>query len=133
MLSYSRGGSKKRTSSTGSSRVSPASSPEKGSRYIPSPVRERVLERAGYQCEWTGTGGVRCSARAGLEIDHIRSYAKGGGRNEANLRVLCQAHNLFSAGREFGEAFMRGKIERAPASKDGEGEMSCSRVLFGTR
>ncbi len=127
--------------STGSAGVPPASSPEKVSmeektrpeetarretraappgapasrphlsRYIPSSVRERVLERAGYQCEWTGSGGVGCSARTGLEIDHIKSYAKGGGRGEANLRVLCQAHNLFSATREFGDAFRRGRIE----------------------
>ncbi len=82
-----------------------------GSRYIPSSVRERVLERACYQCEFTGTGGARCSARTGLEIDHIDPYAKGGGVGEENLRALCRAHNLFSAAREFGEEFMRGKIE----------------------
>ncbi len=121
---------------TGSAGVPPASSPEKVStekkkvvsrafqaplgaqasrlhlsRYIPSSVRERVLERACYQCEWTGPGGVRCSARTGLEIDHVDPYAKGGGVGEENLRALCQAHNLFSAAREFGEEFMRGKIE----------------------
>ena len=84
-----------------------------GSRYIPSAVRERVLERAGYQCEFTGTGGVRCTARAGLEIDHIEPYGKGGARRgEENLRALCQGHNLFSAAQEFGEDFMKGKIER---------------------
>ncbi len=82
-----------------------------GSRYIPSSVRERVLERACYQCEFTGTGGVRCSARTGLEIDHIHPYAKGGGVGEENLRALCRAHNLFSAAREFGQEFMKGKIE----------------------
>ena len=82
-----------------------------GSRYIPSSVRERVLERACYQCEFTGTGGVRCSSRTGLEIDHIDPYAKGGGEGEENLRALCRAHNLFSATQEFGVEFMRGKIE----------------------
>ena len=82
------------------------------SRYIPSLMRERVLERAGYQCEWTGSGGVRCSGRTRLEIDHIHPYAKGGStRGEENLRALCQAHNLFSAAQEFGAAFMQGKIE----------------------
>ncbi len=82
-----------------------------GSRYIPSSVRERVLERACYQCEFTGTGGVRCSSRTGLEIDHIAPYAKGGGEGEENLRALCRAHNLFSAAQEFGAEFMRGKID----------------------
>ncbi len=64
-----------------------------------------------YQCEYTGPGGVRCTARARLEIDHIDSYAKGGAASEENLRALCRAHNLFSAAWEFGEDFMRGKIE----------------------
>ena len=74
-------------------------------------MRERVLERACYQCEFTGTGGARCSARTGLEIDHVKPYAKAGAPGEENLRALCQAHNLFAASREFGERFMRGKIE----------------------
>ena len=75
-------------------------------------VRERVLERAGYQREFTGIGGVRCTARAGLEFDHIEPYGKGGARRgEENLRALCQGHNLFSAAQEFGEDFIKGKIE----------------------
>ena len=47
---------------------------------------------------------MRCTARAGLEIDHVRPYAKGGSSGEENLRVLCRGHNLLSAAREFGEA-----------------------------
>ncbi len=39
------------------------------SRYVSSSVRERRLERAGYQCEFRGPEGVRCTARVGLEID----------------------------------------------------------------
>ncbi len=74
-------------------------------------MRERRLERAGYQCEFRGPEGVRCTARVGLEIDHVTPYAKGGSSGEENLRVLCRGHNLLSAEREFGEAFMRGKIE----------------------
>jgi hypothetical protein len=38
------------------------------SRYIPSSERERLMEKASYQCEYRG---ARCTARAGLEIDHI--------------------------------------------------------------
>ncbi len=68
-------------------------------------------ERADYQCEYRGPGGVRCTARTRLEIDHIDPVAKGGSHSEENLRVLCRGHNLLAAKREFGEEFMRGKIE----------------------
>ncbi len=81
------------------------------SRYTPSSVRERRMDDAGYQCEYTGPDGVRCTARVGLEIDHIVPHAKGGSSGEENLRVLCRGHNLLLAEREFGEEFMRGKIE----------------------
>ncbi len=81
------------------------------SRYTPSSVRERRMDDAGYQCEYTGPDGVRCTARVGLEIDHIIPHAKGGSSGEENLRVLCRGHNLLLAEREFGEEFMRGKIE----------------------
>ncbi len=40
------------------------------SGYVPSSVRERRMEHAGYQCEYTGPDGVRCTARTRLEIDH---------------------------------------------------------------
>ncbi len=82
-----------------------------GSRYLPSSVREHLLERAGYQCEFRGPGGVRCTARTRLEVDHIDPVGKGGSRGEENLRVFCRGHNLLCAEREFGEEFMRGKIE----------------------
>ncbi len=81
------------------------------SRYIPSSVRERLFERADYQCEFRGPDGVRCTARTRLEVDHIEPVGKGGSRGEENLRVFCRGHNLLAAAREFGEEFMRGKIE----------------------
>ncbi len=82
-----------------------------GCRYIPSSVRERLLERASYQCEFRGPGGVRCTARTRLEVDHIEPVGKGGSCGEENLRMLCRGHNLLAAAREFGEEFMRRKIE----------------------
>ncbi len=81
------------------------------SRCFPSSVRERLLERADYQCEFRGPNGVRCTARTRLEVDHIEPVGKGGSCAEENLRVLCRGHNLLAAAREFGEAFMRAKIE----------------------
>ena len=73
-------------------------------------MRERAFEQAEYRCEYAGPSGVRCTARVGLEIDHIEPHAKGGSSGEENLRVLCRAHNLFAASREYGEEFMRAKI-----------------------
>ncbi len=87
------------------------------SRYIPSSVHERLFERAGYQCEFRGPGGVRCTARTRLEVDHIDPFGKGGSCDEENLRVFCRGHNLLAAKREFGEEFMRGKIEGERASR----------------
>jgi hypothetical protein len=51
-----------------------ASAPAK-SRYIPLEVRERVLQKAGFQREFSGPDGVRCTSRTGLEIEHERSFA----------------------------------------------------------
>ncbi len=50
-------------------------SPER-SRYIPSSRRERAFARASYRCEYHGPGGVRCTERTGLEIDHVVPYAR---------------------------------------------------------
>ncbi len=87
------------------------------SRYTPSSVRERQFERADYQCEYRGPGGVRCTARTRLEVDHIEPVGKGGSCDEENLRVFGRGHNLLAAAREFGEEFMRGKIEGERASR----------------
>ncbi len=54
---------------------------------------------------------MRCTARVGLEIDHIEPVGKGGSSGEENLRVLCRGHKLLAAEREFGEEFIREKIE----------------------
>ncbi len=82
-----------------------------GCRYTPSSVRERLFERADCQCEYRGPGGVRCTARTRLEVDHIVPVGKGGSGGEENLRVFCRGHNLLAAEREFGEELMGGKIE----------------------
>ena len=83
------------------------------SRYIPAVVRERVLERAEYQCEYVCSTGVRCSQRTGLNIDHVRPYALGGDHDERNLRALCSAHNLWQAKRIYGAAFIERKSREA--------------------
>jgi len=82
-------------------------------------VRERVLEKAGYQCQYQGPrGGLigraseRCTQRTGLEVDHLKAFAKRGPSDEGNLQVLCKAHNLFRAEVEFGGEFIREKIAK---------------------
>ncbi len=81
------------------------------SRYIPSEVRERIQDRAGYQCEFRGRDGTRCRQRTGLEIEHLRAYALDGSHNERNLRLHCGPHNRLTAERTFGAGFIQGKID----------------------
>jgi 5-methylcytosine-specific restriction endonuclease McrA len=83
---------------------------ESGSRYIPSAVRERLLERAAYQCQYTARDGTRCTARTGLEIEHERPFAIYGSHEERFLKVLCHRHNLFQAERVYGADFIQAKI-----------------------
>ena len=83
----------------------------KRSRYIPDPIQERVLHRAGYQCEYRGPTGVRCEERTGLEMEHQSAFGKGGKSDEKNLRVYCRSHNLWKAEIDYGEEFIRRKIE----------------------
>ncbi len=81
------------------------------SRYIPSEVRERVFERAGYQCEYHSEDGTRCSSRTGLEIEHERPFAIYRSHEERFLRAMCRRHNRFQAERVFGTEFIRAKID----------------------
>ena len=62
--------------------------------------------------------------RTRLEVDHIDPFEKGGGRGEENLRMFCRAHNLLAADREFGEDFMRGRIECAKIEGRKERQLS---------
>jgi hypothetical protein len=73
-----------------------------GGRYIPNYVRQRVIERDQGQCCFVSENGVRCTSKAGLQIDHIAPFAKGGLTELSNLRTLCPAHNLYEAERAFG-------------------------------
>ena len=81
------------------------------SRYIPSEVRERVLDKAGHQCEYHGPDGVRCSSRTGIEVDHTLPFAVYQRNDEDSLRALCPAHNRFEAEEFYGREFIEAKIE----------------------
>jgi len=87
------------------------------SRYIPSEVRERVLVRAGHQCEYRAKDGTRCSSKTGLQIEHSRPFAIYRSHEERFLKVLCRRHNLFQAERVYGSEFIRAKIEEKKRQK----------------
>ena len=80
-------------------------------RHIPAVIRGRVLEKADYRCEYRSSDGRRCSARAGLQIEHTRPFAVYRSHDEAYLCVLCAEHNRLAAERYFGKAFIKKKIE----------------------
>ena len=80
-----------------------------GDQYIPAELRAKVMEDSGYQCEFVGSTGVRCSQRRWLEVDHIDPRGRGGRTKRKNLRCLCRAHNQFAAERVFGVKFMERK------------------------
>ena len=61
---------------------------EAPSRHVPAAVRDRVLERAGHRCEFTGPAGVRCTARTGLEIEPTRPFALFRSHEERFLEAL---------------------------------------------
>jgi hypothetical protein len=82
-------------------------SPEKEVRAvqthrIPRWVKDRVWSRDGGRCAYVW-GNRRCESRAGLEYDHVIPWARGGKSDDpGNVRLLCRAHNLHLARREFG-------------------------------
>ncbi len=68
--------------------------------------RDQVFLRDGFRCTYVSPEGVRCSATAGLHIDHIQPRALGGPNTVENLRLLCGPHNRLAAEAEFGQEFM---------------------------
>jgi HNH endonuclease len=89
-------------------------------RHIPASVKRAVRERDGDRCAFVGESGQRCSSRARLEFDHIDPVARGGASTVENLRLLCRAHNQYTAEQEFGAEFMeqkRAEAQHTPAAR----------------
>jgi hypothetical protein len=82
-------------------------------RYISSHKRERVQERAGYQCEYRGPDGTRCRARTKLEVEHLLPFALYRSHDEKHLRLYCGPHNRLAAEKVFGAGFIQNKIDTA--------------------
>ncbi len=79
------------------------------SRAIPAAVRRAVVERDGEQCSFVAApkhGGRRCTETAGLEFHHRVPFARGGDHSLDNVWLLCRAHNVYEAERDYGRAVM---------------------------
>jgi hypothetical protein len=91
-----------------------AQGPDSGSqrsRYIPRQVLREVYKRDGGQCSFVSDDGRRCSAREFIEVHHHdTTFARGGEATAENLRLVCRAHNLFFAERDYGSGFMSQKV-----------------------
>lgn len=73
------------------------------SRRVPPAVRAYVWKRDKGRCAYVAPDGTRCTARAFLELDHVRPWSLGGPSDDPrNLRLLCHNHNMDSARRVFG-------------------------------
>ena len=73
---------------------------------IPAAVKRTVWARDGGRCSWPLDGGGTCGSTHRLELDHLVPWADWGGEAEANLRVVCAAHNRLAARVVFGERWM---------------------------
>ena len=84
----------------------------KNSRFIPKSNKATVLKRDNGQCTFVSKDGKRCTERHGLQVDHVKPFALGGDNSVGNLRMLCQAHNLYLAEKAFGREKVRGHASR---------------------
>ncbi len=84
----------------------------KRARHIPAAVRDNVFKRDGGKCTFIGKDNKRCNSTWGLEIDHIKPFARGGGNTRENLRLLCGRHNRLAAEKVYGKGFMKGHYKR---------------------
>ena len=82
----------------------------KRGRYLSAAVRRETHGRDRGQCAFVSAYGRRCDARAFLELDHVKPFARLGASDAANLRLLCKAHNLLHARNCFGAMHLAAKI-----------------------
>lgn len=89
------------------------------SRHISQAVKDEVWSRDGGCCSFRSDAGRSCGARAGLEFDHVRPWARGGSGEAGNVRLLCRKHNDLEARRVFGAALVDAAVERRRAALRG--------------
>jgi hypothetical protein len=91
------------------------------SRYISSEVSERVHARANYQCQYRASDGTRCSARTGLQIEHVRPFGIFRSNDERFLALLCAGHNGLAAEHVYGASFIQRKIDGRRRHREARG------------
>lgn len=82
-------------------RSSPAN---KRSRHIPSAIKREVVERDGLRCSFVAPSGRHCPERGMLELHHVDPFGKGGPNTSDNIQIVCRAHNMHAAVRDYGAA-----------------------------
>ena len=96
------------------------------SRHVPAAVRDRVFQRAGHQCQFTGPDGTRCTARTGLEIEHTVPFAMRPEHDEPGLEILCAPHNRLRAEQAYGARYIHAKISERRLAGRVERELKTS-------
>ena len=79
----------------------------KPSHYITQAVKDKILLRAGFQCENIGPiTGKRCEEKKWTQFEHIKPVALGGLSSFENLKLLCGRCNQRQAIIIFGQGKM---------------------------
>jgi hypothetical protein len=87
--------------------VSPAPAKVSETRYIPEKVKRVIWHRDSGQCTYVDSKGKRCESKHALQYEHIIPFAKGGKTSVENLKLLCLAHNQFTAIQAYGRTKMQ--------------------------
>lgn len=81
--------------------------PDPSARRVSCRVQAFVRRRDGGRCTFRDADGNRCSARVGLQFDHIIPWALGGRSDDPeNIRLLCELHNRAEARRWYGDDYV---------------------------
>ena len=73
---------------------------------IAAALKHRVYTRDRGQCQYPIGRGQVCGSKAGIQIDHLKPVALGGGNRLENLRLCCREHNIMAAEIHFGAEAM---------------------------